>query len=112
VTLVWWQALTAEQLLKTQLGGRPMETKILEVRDVATFIPVLATAMKSDNPIEKWYLKRTGYPENHPLVMIAPMYGGKAEYGPYKWGESPRTLFIAHKYIEENRVRSSCLVWC
>lgn len=79
-----------------------METKILEVRDAATFIPVLATAMKSDNPIENWYLKRTGYPENHPLIMIAPMYGGKAEYGPYKWGESPRTLFIAHKYIEEN----------
>jgi hypothetical protein len=79
-----------------------METKILEVRDAATFIPVLATAMKSDNPIEKWYLKRTGYPTDHPLIMIAPLYGGKAEYGPYKWGESPRTLFIAHKYIEEN----------
>lgn len=79
-----------------------METKILEVRDAATFIPVLATAMKSDNPIEKWYLKRTGYSRNRPLVMIVPTYGGRAEYDPYKWGESPRTLFIAHEYIEEN----------
>ena len=79
-----------------------METKILEVRDAATFIPVLATVMKSDNPIEKWYLKRTGYSENHPLVMIAPMYGGRAEYDPYKWGENPRTLTTAHRYIEEN----------
>jgi len=30
-----------------------METKILEVRDSATFIPVLATAMRSDEPVEK-----------------------------------------------------------
>lgn len=80
-----------------------METKILEVRDSATFIPVLATAMRSDDAIEQWYLKRTGFSaEGRPLIMLCPMAGGMATYNPYEWNTAARTYPVAQKYIEEN----------
>lgn len=75
-----------------------METKILEIRDSATFIPILATAMRSDDAIEQWYLKRTGFSaEGRPPIMLCPIMGGMATYNPYD-----RTYPVAHKYIEEN----------
>lgn len=80
-----------------------METKILEIRDSATFIPVLATRMRSIDTVENWYLCRTGYdPVGPPLVMVTPMGGGWSAYGPHKWTSGARTYPVAHKYIEEN----------
>ena len=39
-----------------------METKVLEVRDRATFIPVLATDMNSVHIPQRYLLRRCGYP--------------------------------------------------
>lgn len=66
-----------------------METKIFEIRDRATFIPVMATKMKSDDNVERWYLRRMGYGVDCNLIMVVPLQGGMAEYSFYKWGENP-----------------------
>lgn len=79
-----------------------MQTKILEIRDSATFIPVLATLMKSENETESWYLRRMGYGAKTNFIMITPLNGGKAEYSPYDWDTMARTYPVAHKYIQEH----------
>lgn len=79
-----------------------MKTKIIEIRDSATFIPVMATLMESENEVESWYLRKTGYGKDSGLVMITPLSGGKAEYSPYDWDTMARTYPVAHKYIQEH----------
>jgi len=78
-----------------------MQTKWLEVRDKATFIPVLAIKIAADNPIQEFLLGRAGYgPAIHPILLIDPRGHGRAEYDPYDWGG--RTWPVAHDYIEKH----------
>jgi hypothetical protein len=78
-----------------------MITKILEVRDRATFIPVIAVQMRGHDVagIEQWYLERCGYGYDYPQVLVALIGGGvdKAYTDPYKWGD--RTMLNAHLFI-------------
>ena len=84
-----------------------METKILELRDSATFIPVLAMRLSSENEAERSLLARGGCgvrSEDHlNYIMLARMDGSNvspARFDAYDW--SDRTFRVAHKYIENN----------
>ena len=76
-----------------------MKAKALEVRDSATFIPILAVDMTPDNVMQRWLLRRCGYAcDDRPNVIITNLAGdGRATNDPYAWGG--RTYPIAHAYI-------------
>lgn len=78
-----------------------METKTLEVRDRATFIPVFAIKVKEDNPNQTYLLGRAGYHSPiHPILLVDPRGSGRAVADPYDWGN--RTWTVAHDYIEKH----------
>lgn len=90
-----------------------MQTKILEIRDSATFIPVLcvdmnapqieearrASLLGAENDAERYYLRRCGYPnDGEPNILLTRLDGnGQATNDPYAWGG--RTYPVAHQYI-------------
>lgn len=89
-----------------------MQTKILEVRDRATCIPMLCVNM---NPIdtmcsgydeiyavERYWLGRKGYPcDFRPNILMTRLEGyGPASNDPYSWGD--RTFATAHNYITDH----------
>lgn len=79
-----------------------MQVKVLEVRDRATYIPVIAILMEV--PAEgrrRYHMRRHGYSEETPAVMVTPLSGGgHARVDPYQWAD--RTYQAAHLYIEDN----------
>lgn len=79
-----------------------MNGKIIEIRDRATFIPVLAVRMRSEAPVENYYLGRAGFPWNSGMVMVSRLDNGKGQVDPYEWGANPRTMEAAHLYIQSN----------
>lgn len=89
-----------------------IETKLFELRDVATFIPIIASRMRADTLGEAWLLRRAGYSETlAPLVLLTRLDGGGlAEYDPHAWGG--RTYPVAHLYIAErwDELRSGDLI--
>ena len=79
-----------------------MKAKALEVRDEATFIPVLAVDMNpdpDDHDEQRYLLRRCGYPcDGRPNILLTRLDGsGKATNDPYEWGG--RTYPVAHDYI-------------
>jgi len=90
-----------------------MKTLVLEVRDRATFLPVVAIDMNPDG--ESWYdsfakqrflLRRAGYVcDGRPIILLTRLHGGPSHYDPYDWGD--RTMKVAHNYIEENWITLS-----
>ena len=87
-----------------------MQTKILEVRDRNTFIPVVAVQMfpsplPSCHEQQRYLLRRVGYPCDDPeqaQVLLARANGdGHAYSDPYQWVGS-RTMQVAHMYILEH----------
>jgi len=78
-----------------------IETKILELRDKGTFIPILCTQIGgeiSTSGQENWLLRRAGFGSN--LIQLTSFIKGQSKYDYYEWGD--RTYQVAHKYIEEN----------
>ena len=101
-----------------------MDTKLFEVRDRATFLPVIATLMVAEpsntamfadtiesRNAEAFLLRRSGYGED-PLVLLTRLEGDgrPANYDPFSWGD--RTMHVAHLYISANwdRLRSGDVV--
>lgn len=77
-----------------------MKAKALEVRDSATFIPLLAVDMNPETDAQAYLLFRCGYPCNkEPNILITKLSGDgtKASNDPYFWGD--RTFATAHHYI-------------
>ena len=78
-----------------------MKTKVLEIRDEGTFIPVLCIDMQPDNETQRWYMnERCGYPcDGRPNIVMTYLgaNGGPAWNDPYAWGG--RTRPTAHHYI-------------
>lgn len=78
-------------------------TKLFEVRDKSTFIPVIATRMRSFNSAdaETYLLARAGYgPDNKSgCVLLAKLEGGEAHYTHHDWGSGSRTIPAAHCWI-------------
>ena len=81
-----------------------MQTKLFELRDVATFIPIIATRMQSDHEQEHWLLRRVGYHADAPYyVLLARLDGGgHARSDKHAWGDGGRTLSVAHEFIATN----------
>jgi len=79
-----------------------MVTKIFEIRDRATYIPVMATKMVSDNKAEEYHLVRSGYGKKQVLVMMVRLAESWCSYSPYDWDIKARTMPVAHKFIKEH----------
>ena len=81
-----------------------LETKLFELRDSMTFIPVMATKIvreRETDPESHWLLGAAGYGPGG-CVLLVPLQGGEARYDPYNWHGGARTFREAHHYIEEN----------
>ncbi len=85
-----------------------MEVKLFEIRDTATFIPVLAVKLNPQRDEERYLLARAGYGEfpaqQAKYVLLWRIAGEvhKATCDPYQWGGEARTLPIAHQHIIDN----------
>jgi len=97
-----------------------MNTKLLEVRDRMTFVPVLAVVMLPGfapdelsaldpgaveaRDARRYLLRRCGYAddERHPTIMMTRLDGsGTPSWSdPYGWAD--RTFTVAHNYITEH----------
>ena len=78
-----------------------LETKVLEVRDIATHIPVLAIRMLAKNGIQRYYLhSRSGYPSDGSCIAMIILNDCDGNCDPYAWGD--RTRATAHHYIYEH----------
>lgn len=94
-----------------------MKVKVLELRDVGTFVPVLCVDMNPDmvregphsdqghapNESQRYLLRRVGYPcdgkANIALTRLD-AGGGSCWNDPYGW--TGRTFPVAHKWIIEH----------
>jgi hypothetical protein len=78
-----------------------MKTKLFELRDRATFVPVLAVKMVSQDEAEQYLLRRSGYGPDQ-SVLLTGLDGGldKSTCDPFDWPN--RTRHEAHKYIANN----------
>lgn len=95
-----------------------METKVFEIRDRATFIPVLGVKLKVDDlaSVEAWLLRRAGYAMEDLLggtfVLLTTLSSGvgRAICDPYDWGGD--TFPPAHDYIARywDRIRSGDVI--
>lgn len=77
-----------------------MEIKVLEVRDEATCIPVLAIKMVAANPVEAKFLRRYGYPTDGSAVVWMHMSDQSASVDPYAWRD--RTRAASHNFIYDH----------
>lgn len=96
-----------ERVLGRSLAKRLlMETKIFEIRDKATFIPVLAIKLSPTCEAERYLLARSGYGREPEIqaeyVVLFKLAGGNnmATSNPHQWGDA-RTMPVAHHYIIE-----------
>jgi hypothetical protein len=74
--------------------------KVFEVRDRATFIPVLAVKTKSDQymfPNEDWLFRRAAY-NGH--IILTHLISLHTEFDPQMWDN--RTMINAHQYIVQH----------
>ncbi len=91
-----------------------MECKAFEIRDIATFIPVLATRMlptaghgSEEGQAEHYLLRRSGFNLIDPpaSVMLCRMDADgrahQASYDAYGWGMA-RTYGVAQEFIAKN----------
>lgn len=88
-----------------------METKIFEIRDRSTFIPVMGVRLHINpadaaNDDEEWLLLRAGYArediEKGTFILLITLSAGigKAVCDPYDWGGN--SLTPAHAFIAEH----------
>lgn len=82
-----------------------METKLFEVRDIGTLIPVIALKLGARDEPERWLLARAGFGktvafQNEYVLLYVP-HRGEAQYDPMYWSGS-RSLLEAHDYIKNN----------
>ncbi len=84
-----------------------MKTKLFELRDRSTFIPVMAVQLSpSDDSSENWLMRRAGFAFMDNNVILCRLECAGVDYNathdPYAWDKGARTFFVAHKYIQEN----------
>jgi hypothetical protein len=75
--------------------------KFLEIRDISTFIPVIAIDLSlTGNSYNDYLLQRAGYGEERCILLTRLQGHSYAEYDPYAWND--RTYRVAHAFICEN----------
>jgi selenophosphate synthetase-related protein len=72
-----------------------MESKLLEIRDAGTFIPVLAVSIARE---DGYLARRAGFGSR--CIYLVHLEGHHCAYNPYDW--TNRTMCQAHQYIERN----------
>ena len=79
-----------------------MKSKMLEIRDSCTIIPVIAIKTIPENDDERRFYDRAGFGD-YSVVLINMAGGAKCESDCFNWKkDGTRTLFRAHQYIEDN----------
>lgn len=78
--------------------------KLVEIRDRATFIPAFAIRMIPEADCEKFLMSMVGYRDYFdPCIILisieAPWHSARHWD---EWTNSPRTMKVAHRFIEEN----------
>ena len=81
-----------------------MNSKTFEVRDRATFIPVLAIQLSPSCEADRYLLARAGFGTvstvQERYVLLIHLHNNTISYDPYSWLENgTRTMHLAHKYI-------------
>ena len=96
-------------------GLKRFPVKLFEIRDRATFMPVMAVRLNvrhfaersgNEDYIETWLLQRAGYgaeaingvESTDPYVILVKLDGVEAKYDPFEW-HNRRTLHVAHLHI-------------
>ena len=81
-----------------------MTTKVFELRDRMTFIPVIAIHLKPEDGRELYLLSQVGFgttPERcAEHILFGRLEGGPLRYDEFEWGD--RTFATAHSYIKAN----------
>lgn len=81
-----------------------MRTKLFEVRDSMTFIPVAAIHLLPAGDAERYLLSRAGFgqtiDEQDQYILVVWLAENRVEADPAAWGS--RTLGIAHRHILDN----------
>lgn len=77
-----------------------IEAKTFEIRDAATFLPVIGIMIDSATapPPDQYLMKRSGY--GRPCLLLTRLAGGHSACDPYDWGN--RTMVTAHQFISKN----------
>lgn len=77
-----------------------METKLLELRDRATMVPVVCVKVAARSEAERFLLRHSGYGLPSDLILMGGLAGGKDTLtcDPYDWGGNG-TRTTAHVYI-------------
>ena len=83
------------------------ETKLFEIRDSATFIPVAAVRLRNIGPeapsTETWLLARGGWGMGDgPIHLFRLDERGQGFSDPCEWGPGARTMPVAHVYIRDH----------
>ena len=77
-----------------------LDSKVLEIRDSATHIPVLAIRMLAKNWIQSYYIhSRSGYPRDGSAIAVVRLNDCDGKCDPYSWPGDTRTMQVAHNYI-------------
>lgn len=87
-----------------RMGGWIMNAKMLEVRDVGTFIPVLAVRLGADDPASMYLLGRAGFgfgaEQQRSYVVLVYLAAQQCRHDPYGWlDRGNRTLHVAHLWL-------------
>jgi len=77
-----------------------MEVKLFEIRDSATFIPVMAVKMEAANAAERFLLDRVGFFKPEVLTARIVEITVRPLNSPNMYGN--RTMQVAHQFIEEH----------
>ena len=79
------------------------EVKLFEVRDAATFIPVMAVRLTLEGKeecMEEWLFRTAGYNRDLPHTFMQSLNNGKGSNDPYDW--DTRTMRVAHDFVDKH----------
>lgn len=86
-----------------------IETKFFEIRDRHTYIGAIAQSFDltdfpkpDENTAERYILSRGGFGGGRYVILTKLSPAVEAQYDPFSWSGSPRTMPTAHQYIEQN----------
>ena len=77
-----------------------MITKLFEVRDRATFLPVMATQVRFQNEGQTFLLNRCGFMSECHIILTRLRGESPSSADAYFWND--RTMQTAHDYIQKN----------
>lgn len=72
-----------------------MKTKVFEVRDSATLLPVLAVKMEGHTEKEKKIVGRGGFASYH--ILVTDLENKETNHDPFAWDNS--TMKTIHQYL-------------